>query len=186
VLDLVLPFLLYQALTAAGVTGAPALAASAVLPLASIVAQGVRQHTLDALGLVSVLFILAGIAVGWVSQDPVWALLAGSSFTAVLGLGFLVSLQREHPLAFYLGRQTMTDGSPEAIRRWDASWSEAGFRQGCRVVSAVWGSGLLLEAGVRVLLAHTLTPPTFLLVWPVIGYGVYAALFWWTLCYARR
>jgi hypothetical protein len=100
VLDIVLPFLLYQALTAAGVTGAQALAASAVLPLASIVAHGVRQHTLDALGLVSVLFILAGIAVGWVSQDPVWALLTGSSVTAVLGLGFLVSLLREHPLAF--------------------------------------------------------------------------------------
>jgi hypothetical protein len=48
------------------------------------------------------------------------------------------------------------------------------------------GSGLLLEAGVRILLAQTLTPQTFLLVWPVIGYGVYAALFWWTLRYARR
>lgn len=49
----------------------------------------------------------------------------------------------------------------------------------------VWGCGFLLEAGIRIPLALGLPGATFLLLWPVISYGMYAALLAWTISYTR-
>ena len=59
------------------------------------------------------------------------------------------------------------------------------MRSGNRVVSMVWGCGFLLEAGIRIPLALGLPGATFLLLWPVISYGMYAALLTWTISYTR-
>jgi hypothetical protein len=54
------------------------------------------------------------------------------------------------------------------------------------IVTAVWGIGLLLECGVQVLLALTLTVEQVLLISPIVRYGVLAILLLWAILLARR
>ena len=181
-----LPFISYQGLTGRGVSPLLALSVNAVFPVVSIVRVSLVERTVDALGIVSLLFIAAGLVVSVITGNPLVALIKGSILTCAFGLAFLGSLWLRRPLAFYLGRQMMTGGKPEAIARWDELGQHPWFLAGTRVVSLVWGWGLVLEAGLRVLLAVSLPTSTFLLIWPVLSYGIYGALLVWTVSYARR
>lgn len=96
---------------------------------------------------------------------------------------FLASFLLPRLLAFYLGRQMMTGGDPQRISHGDDLWQYPGFRFGNRVVSAVWGWGLLIEAGLRIVLALGLPVSLFLLAWPYLNYGIYEALLVWTVYY---
>ena len=186
-LDMALPFLAYRALTARGAGEVPALWAAAAFPVAGVAVHWARARAVDAVGLLSLVALAAGLAIAQLAGDARSGLVAGSLPTGLVGAAFLASLLLPRPLAFYLGRQLMTGGRAELVRRWDASWADSpGFRRGTRVVSAVWGGGLLLEAAVRSLLALALPVATFLAVWPLLGYGAYGALMAWTLAYGRR
>ena len=76
----------------------------------------------------------------------VFAIAKESIFTGVFGLAFLVSLALPRPLIFHLGRQFNAAGDPAAEAAWDASWSIPGYRRVFRLLTAVWGLGLLARA----------------------------------------
>lgn len=184
-LDVVCPVVSYQVLTRLGVTDTVALATSAIFPLGAFLATVIRHRQVEALSVVSLLFIAAGVTVSLTSGNPRFILLSGSLFTGSFGVLFLLSLFLERPLAFYLGRQVMTGGKPEMMQRWDGLWKYRNFRRANRIVSGVWGSGLLLEALLRVLLALTLPTATFGLVWSPLSYVIYAGLIVWTILFGR-
>lgn len=185
-LDVVLPLAGFQLLIWRGVSAAAALSATAIFPVAGTLGGWVRERRTDVLGIISLLFIAAGLIASLVTGDPRLNLMKGSLLTGAFGLAFLGSLFLPRPLAFYLGRQMMTGGEPALIARWDALWQYRGFREGNRVVSTAWGCGLLIEAGLRIVLALGLPTSAFMLVWPLVSYGIYAALLAWTVAYARR
>lgn len=185
-LDLGLPVLAYRALTSWGAGEVTALCVAAAFPVVGLVVHWARARDVDALGALSLLVIAAGIVVALLAGDARPGLIAGSLTIGLFGAAFLGSLLLPRPLAFYLGRQVMTGGRVELVERWDRSWADPGFVHGNRVVSAVWGSGLLVEAAARALLVVLLPVPTFLVVWPLIGYGTYGALMFWTVSYSRR
>jgi hypothetical protein len=185
-LDVVLPFAGYQLLVGRGVPTVVALSATAIFPLAGTLGGWLRERRPDTLGIISVVFIAAGLIATLLTGNPRLMLMKGSLLTGVFGLAFLGSLLLPRPLAFYLGRQMMTGGKPELMARWDVLWQYPGFRDGNRVVSVVWGCGLVLEALLRILLALSLSTSMFLLVWSVLSYGIYATLLVWTVSYARR
>jgi len=184
-LDVVCPVVSYQVLTRLGMTGTLALATSAIFPLIAFLATVLRQRQVEALSIVSLLFIAAGVTVSLTSGNPRFILLSGSLFTGSLGLLFLLSLLLERPLAFYFGRQLMTGGKPEMMRRWDGLWKYHNFRRANRIVSGVWGGGLLLEALLRVLLALVLPTAIFVLVWSLLSYAMYVGLIVWTVLFGR-
>jgi hypothetical protein len=185
-LDVVLPFAGYQLLVGRGAPAVVALSVTAVFPLVGTLGGWLRERRLDTLGIISLLFIAAGLIATLITGNPRLTLMKGSLFTGVFGLAFLGSLLLPRPLAFYLGRQMMTEGKPALIARWDMLWEYPRFRSGNRVVSVVWGCGLVLEALLRVQLALSLTTSMFLLTWSVLSYGIYATLLVWTVFYARR
>jgi hypothetical protein len=53
-------------------------------------------------------------------------------------------------------------------------------------MTLVWGAGLLAEAGIATLLVFKLSIRDYLIVGPMVGYGVIGALSLWTFLYARR
>jgi hypothetical protein len=184
-LDVVCPVVSYQVLTRVGMTETVALATSAIFPLGAFLVTVIRQRQIEALSVVSLLFIAAGVTVSLTSGNPRFILLSGSLFTGSFGMLFLLSLLLERPLAFYLGRQVMTGGKPEVMQRWDGLWKYRNFRRANRIVSGVWGSGLLLEALLRVLLALALPTAIFGLVWSPLSYAMYAGLIVWTILFGR-
>jgi hypothetical protein len=59
------------------------------------------------------------------------------------------------------------------------------FRHMLRVMTVVWGFGLVTEAAVRVVLALVAPPSVVLAVGQVMAYVVIAVLLLWTFSYGR-
>jgi hypothetical protein len=109
----VVPFAAYQVLTSLGVSTVLALASSAVFPVLGIGWSFARTQRPDIIGVVSLSFILVGVAASLLSGDPRFLLVKDSLMTGVVGLlcfGSLVLVPR--PLLFYFGRQFSSAGDP--------------------------------------------------------------------------
>jgi hypothetical protein len=182
----VAPYVAYQVLTANGVDQLQALQASAIFPVVGIARGYLRAKRLDIIGLISLVFIVLGVAASLISGNARFILVKESLLTGVFGLVWLASLLMPRPLMFYFGRQFTSGGDPARAAAFEARWQYPRFRAVNRIMSLVWGVALLLEAGLRVGLSFVLPIPVFLLVSPVLAIGVTLALISWTMAYARR
>jgi ABC-type thiamin/hydroxymethylpyrimidine transport system permease subunit len=53
-------------------------------------------------------------------------------------------------------------------------------------MTVVWGAGLLVEATVKIILAFTMPTGLFLVVSPIISYGIYFGLLGWSIWYGNQ
>lgn len=180
------PFVAYQVLTGNGMGTAQALMVSAVFPVIGIAWGFARTRSPDMIGLVSLVFIVVGGLASLISGDPGFILIKESLLTGVFGLVCLVSLLWPRPLLFYFGRQFTSGGDPARAAAFEALWPYPRFRAVNRTMTVVWGVGYLVEAALRVALSFVVPIPVFLIVSPVLAFGVTIALLSWTLAYARR
>ena len=180
------PFVAYQVLTGNGTGSAQALTVSAVFPIFGIAWGFARTRRADMIGLVSLAFIVAGVATSLISGDPRFILIKESLLTGVFGLVCLVSLLLPRPLMFYFGRQFAGGGDPARAAAFEAMWQYEAFRAVNRNMTVVWGVVYLLESSVRVVLSFVVPIPVFLVVSPILALGVTIALISWTMAYARR
>jgi hypothetical protein len=195
VLYAALPYALYQLLTSRGMPATPALALTAVFPVAGTLYDWRRNGRLDLIGAASLLTIAVGVAGGLLSNDPLFILARESLLTGALSVALLtgalsvacvVSLFLRRPLMFYVSRQGFSAGDPERVAQFDRLWTaEPEFRRTMRVITVVWGVTYALEAIVRIVLALTLPVPTFLAVSSPLMLVVTAAVLAWTVFYGR-
>jgi hypothetical protein len=54
------------------------------------------------------------------------------------------------------------------------------------LMTVVWGAGLLFEATLKILLAFTIQTGLFLMISPIISYGIYFGLFGWSIWYGNQ
>ena len=178
------PFLVYQ-LAAGHMSETAALMLSSAPPILWTIGQLIWSRKLDALSLL----VIAGIALSLVATllggSPRLLLVRESFITGIFGLIFLGSLLRPKPLAFYLAKSTVTKQgmSEEKFTSW---WSSPGFRFTFYLMTTVWGVGLLVEATVRTILAFRMPIGQFLVVSPIISYGIYFGLLGWSLWYGAQ
>ena len=182
------PFLIYWALTNyASMSSFLALVATGIPSILHSLVGLLRQKRIDFLaGLV-----LAGIAVSVIitalGGDPKVYLIRESFFTITFGLALLISLALPRPVMFYMARHFASGNDPSNIARFNLLWQEhESFRRRLRVITAVWGTGLLLEAIIRITLVNMLSVQQFLAVSPFVIYGITAALIIWTFSAGRR
>lgn len=163
-----------------------ALIASSAPPIAWSLVEFVRKRRVDALSLL----VLAGIALSLL------AFLGGGSVrllqlreklvTALIGLVFLGSAAIGKPLIFQLARATIMRRSPAEVGAFEALRENAQFRRTVTVMTLAWGFGLVLEATCAALLVVSLPVQTYLIVGPIMGYGLIGLLTLWTFWYSRR
>jgi intracellular septation protein A len=178
------PFLVYQ-LAAGHMSETAALMLSAAPPILWSIGQIIWSRKLDALSLL----VISGIALSLVATllggSPRLLLIRESFITGVFGLIFLGSLLFPRPLLFYLAKTTVTrqgtNGDVFASR-----WSIPGFRFTFYLMTVVWGIGLLIEATLKITLAFTIPTGLFLVVSPIISYGIYFGLLGWSLWYGNQ
>jgi hypothetical protein len=185
-LNAVAPVIAYQVLTDLGVDSLTALASSAIFPVLGTGLSFARTRRPDIIGVVSLTFILIGVATSLLSGDPRFVLVKDSLMTGVFGLlclGSLVLVPR--PLLFYFGRQFSSAGDPARAAAFESMWQYPQFRAAIRVMTIAWGVGYLIEALVRVGLSFVLPIPVFLMVSPLLASGVTIGLIGWTVTYAR-
>ena len=185
--NIILPWVIYQTLTARGVSTINALLATAIAPLATTLYGWLRDRRVDALGIMTLAFVVVGIVTSLISGDPIFYLVKESLLTGAWGLIMLGSLLMTRPLTFYFGRQFMAGGDPERAAFVDRLWEERpAFRSFQRMLTALWGVVLVGEALLRIVLVSLLPISVFLIVSPAMGIIVTGGMMLLTIVLGRR
>lgn len=187
-IDMAMPWAALQLLTRVwGMSSVSALALAAIFPAASMLAGWRRQRRIDFIGLVVLVTLIGAVALALATQDIRFAVLKPAVAAALFGGACLVSLGRKTPLMFFLARQVTAGDDAAKHSAWTARLdSSPGFRQAMRVLTLVWGLALLTKAGLWAAAALFLTADAMVIVAPVLGLGLFAALMAWTIAFARR
>ena len=166
VIDAIAPYVVYT-LAKPELGEMAALALCAVPPALEALWSVWKRKRLDVISGV----VLAGIAVSFglvaLGGSERVLLLRESLITSVVGLAIAVTAPLKRPLLWYVLRDT-----PLAAR--------------IRVISLVWGIGLVVEMAVRTAMLYTMETSRFLLVSPFVQYGMTGALVVWTIWSAKN
>jgi hypothetical protein len=169
---------------------AQALIIAGAFPVVWILVGFVRTRRIDPIGAI----VLFGFVVGVVSST----LLGGntyvlkardSAFTIVFGLICLVSIvTHSRPAIFYIGRYLSAGNDPDKIAAYDELHELPTGQRTFRILTLVWGIGLLIEGSTRLVLAApgVLSTGVFLAISPVISGVCIGAMFAFTVVYSNR
>ena len=182
----VLPFIIYS-LTDKRLGDVGALIASSVPPIAWSIVQFVRSRTVDALSVLVVIGIALSLLALWGGGGAKFLQLRENLVTGAIGLVFLGSVAIGRPLIYYLARAGMRRrGDSSELADFENLRDNAYFKRTMRVMTLVWGFGLVLRTALAAILVFSVPIPTYLAIHPVLGYATMGALAGWTLFYARR
>ena len=156
--------------------------------VAWILIQFVRRRELDFVGTI----VLFGFVVGVVSST----LLGGNAyvlkvrdafFTAIFGIACIVTIYtHDRPALFYVGRYLSAGNDRAKVAAYNQLHEIPTARHIFRVLSVVWGIGLVIEGSARMTLAEALHTSTYVAVSPFITATVIGSLFAFTLLYVKR
>jgi hypothetical protein len=183
--NFVLPYVIY-ALTQKRYGDVNALLASSAPPILWSIAEFLRHRRVDALSLL----VLGGIALSllaFVGGGSVRVLQLREKLVSVLiAFLFLGSAAIGRPLIYELARAGMKRRSSTELERFESLRDNKFFRRTMTIMTLAWGFGLLADAAISVVLVYTISIREYLIVGPVLGYGMTGALALWTFWYARR
>jgi hypothetical protein len=185
VVNVALPALAYR-ITIGRYGVVDALIASAVPLVVWMIIDVVRYRHFDALsalvlaGIAMSLMVLLSGAARWMGEarDP--------AVSGIIGVLFLLSLFLERPLVFYLARSTMSREKQGGEAEFDARWqSRPALARSIRLMTVVWGIGLVGENLARLWITLALTEPDAGRLSTWVRYVVYGGLTVWTIIYRR-
>jgi hypothetical protein len=182
----VLPVVGYSLLRPHVSSDATALAAVMIFPVIDIAIERRRHGQIEPIGIISLIGIVVGL-VGAVALHGNATLLKvrESLLTGLFGLVCLGSLAAARPVMYYLGRAFATGGDPIKVAEFNSMWHQPGAPRRFRIVTAVWGFGLLGEAVLRTVLALTISTQRFLEIAPIVGWVTIGALLWYSTASIR-
>ncbi|MHA6783734.1 VC0807 family protein [Pseudonocardia saturnea] len=153
VLDLAVPLVLFCVLLGLGAGEITALAVGAVPPLLGALWTAVRHRRADGSALTVLAVMVLGLLAALISGDPRDVLVRGALLSLPAGVMMLASLRLRQPVTFQATRALL----PHRAERMDRMWeTDPRLRRAYRAITVIWGSVLLAEGGLRVLMAYTL------------------------------
>lgn len=163
-----------------------ALLASSAPPIAWSLLAFARRRRVDAISLLSI----AGIALS------VLAFLGGGSVqllqlrekmvTGAVGVAFLASAAIGRPLIYEAAKAGMARRSATEIADFEASVDPRMLRRATRLMTVVWGVGLLADVAASCALVFAVPIRVYLVLNPLLGYATLGTLGVWTFLHARR
>ncbi len=184
------PLLVYNLVRSHVHSEAQALIIAGVFPVLWVVFNLIRTRQVDFIGVIVLLGFVIGVVTSTLMGGNSYVLKArDSAFTAIFGLVCLVSIvTRGRPTIFFVGRYLSAGNDPEKKEAFDELHELPTGQRTFRVLTLVWGVGLLVEAGVRLVLADSSVLPTnvFLAVSPVVSGICIGAMFIFTVLYSNR
>src|ERR1700761_4951160 len=180
--NIALPYVIYVK-GEAGLGQVRALLAASAPPILWSGIEFARKRRIDAVSLL----VLAGIVLSLL------AFLGGGSVhflqlrenlvTGLIGLVFVGSAAIGRPLIYQLARARQ---SPAEAARFESLRDNLSFRRNMTIMTLVWGFGLLAQTGVACLLVFSLLIRHYLVVSPIVGYGMMGGLALWTFWFVKR
>ncbi|MEU8921987.1 VC0807 family protein [Kitasatospora sp. NPDC048545] len=185
VFELALPLGGFYLLHGLGLSQWAALLISGLLLVPWLVLGMVRSRRVEVMPVFTLLMVALGALMSMVSGSPRVLLVRDSWVFGVLGLWVLGTLATRRPFMLTAARSIVAAklgeaGAEEWVGRWD---HDAVFRRHLRLLTAVWGLGFAVDAGIRVTLACTLpvdaVPLVNSLQWLVVLGGLFGFHFWY-------
>lgn len=179
------PFAIYH-LTAGRLGEVRGLLAASAPPIVWSIVEIIHRRRIDAISML----VLAGIALsllGFVGADSARLLeLRGKLGTGLIGLVFLGSAAIGKPVIYQIARAIRLRRSATELASFEALRDNTHVRQAAMVITLAWGIGLTAEAALAIFLAYSLPAHAYLLVSPILGYGIFAVLGLWTFWFSRH
>jgi hypothetical protein len=165
-----------------------ALIIAGAFPVVWILIEFIRDRRIDPIGAVVLFGFVVGVATSTLLGGNAYVLKArDSAFTALFGIVCLVTIViHQRPAMFYVGRFLSAGNDPAKRAAYDELHDLPGGQRTFRVLTLVWGIGLLGEASVRLVLAGFLTTGLFLTISPIISAVALGSLFTFTVSYSNR
>lgn len=168
-------------------TDAAALLVAGAFPAGWVLVEWVRRRQLDPIGSIVLLGFVAGAIASVALGGNAFVLKVRESFFGGLfGVACLLSLLTRRPMMFHIGKVLSAGDDEDRRTAYDAMWELPTASRTFVTITVCWGIGLILEAGVRILLALTLPTGLFLAVTPAIAAVVFGGLFAFTVVWSRR
>ena len=191
VFEVIVPMVLFYGLRAAGVSQWWALMAGVLVAVPYVGWTVARNRRVDLLAVFTLSVLALSVVLGLLSDDP-RTLAIREGWTAALGglfgLWMLVTVVTGKPAQLTLGR-TIAElkRGAEGAAAWAARWdTNARFRRGLRIDTAVWGAALLANAVIHVVLVYTLPIDLISVVTTVEWFASLALLITWHVWYIRK
>ncbi|HVV08440.1 VC0807 family protein [Amycolatopsis sp.] len=143
----------------------------------------VTRRRIDTLAVFTLSILVLSVAMSFLTGSPRFLLAKDGWLTAAAGIWMLITLART-PFIFQIVRTLL----PKAAReRAEINWRDSPtYRHVIRVITTMWGVVLILDAGVRGLLAYALPVSRVPLISGLQYLGVYLVLEVTTRLLARR
>ncbi len=185
-INVALPLLMIQILTSSFHTSEiTALSIASLLPILNSVREIASKQKLDLIALFFLLGIITNIVAIVMGGNAQLLVICESFFSGALGLACFISLLLPRPLMFYTGRQLLAGNDPTKVAAFNASWQKPAVRSVNRLITVVWGSALVGEFLVRVIIAYTLPLRVAFALGSTILAITLTVTFAWTFAYIR-
>lgn len=182
-LDVALPLATYYVVRALGFDDWVSLLGATIVAGLRTVYTAVRARTLNPFSAVMLLMFGVGLLLAFTTGSPQMVILKDSVGTAVIGSLFLITTVVGRPLTLEAYRSWSPDHSADIDRAWA---TDPRIRHLHRVISRVWGVGLLAEAIIRVPLVFLIPVDIMVTLSTVMQVAVTVALVAWSRSYADR
>lgn len=156
-----------------------ALFISAIPAMIATIVGLLRQRRIDVLGAFALITIAVSIVLTFVGGDARLFQIRESFLTALFGIVCLISLLFPRPIWFYIVRYFTTGNNPQQEAAFDDAWHYSAFRAYIRNVTIVWGITYVAEFIIRLILVYNMPISQFLIVSPIIFYGITIAVIAW-------
>jgi len=179
------PYVVFQALDA-GHGDVFALIASAVPPFLWSFYELAKTRRLDAISVLVVAGIVLTVGATLMGGSARLIQIRDALVTGAIGVMFLASLGFKRPMIFYLARATMARDTAAGAAAFEEAWERPGVPEAFRMLTVVWGFGLIFQTAVMCWLAWVWPIGRFLLLSPFIGYAIFGLLMGWSLWFRAR
>lgn len=158
---------------------------SGILPAFGVAITAIQYRRLDIFGVMVLVGILIGSALGLITHDPRLYLAEGSVPSLAFSIACIASLRMRQPLIYRIALEFLGTNSKKG-REVIEAWRYPSFQRAFRTITLVWGVGYIIEATLRLVVAETTSTGIALVCSKAAPYAFATVLAAWTLVYGER
>ncbi|KAF0696452.1 Aste57867_12793 [Aphanomyces stellatus] len=178
--NIIAPLVIYSLLKS-HMSDVYALLLSGIPPAVATFVHICRERRIDIISSLSVTSIAVSAIAAALTNDARLLLVKDSLFTIGFGVAFWAStVCATEDLIWTYNRAFR---GPDAKAELDAKYQLPHVRSFSQFLCRVWGTGLLVQAGVCIALIYSIPIPTFVYMSPFLGLGMFFGLGCWTNWY---
>jgi hypothetical protein len=164
-IDVFAPLAVYTVLSRLGASDLVSLGAAALLPALYVAAAAIRGQRIDRMAALVLALLALAIVLTLATGDPRILLAKSVIVTGAAGIYFLATLLADRPFVFYAAQKLVARREANGEAAWDQRWhASPAFRRAMRLLTVIWGAGLIGEAVVRAWIIYTL-PVSQSVIW---------------------